>query len=140
MTAVTPTIAIEPPLRLVALDESGGSLEGLVRMMLSRKGQSDQLVRGVVQFLVQEGQRFAETPSGRRWQAVLAESALVSNGWLLWNMLDLDRYTTERDLHPGGDTPAAMIEDVVRELSALRMDEIVQLVRNLSLEEQEQPA
>jgi hypothetical protein len=41
---------------------------------------------------------------------------------MAWNLLDLDRYITARDLDADGDTPSAMIEDVLHDLAASRIE------------------
>jgi len=135
MTPPAPTITIAPLPEAGGLGEGDRGLETIAKLLIDHRGRADRAVSNAIGFLVKEGRRFAETDSGRRWSAMLAESKLVMNGWILWNMLDLDRYLTGRDEEPGGDTPAAMIEDVLRDLNAIRLEEIIRLIRNLTMEQ-----
>jgi len=135
MTSPAPAITIAPLPEMGHLGEGDRGLEAIVKLLIDHRGRTDRAVGNAIGFLVKEGRRFAETDSGRRWSAMLAESKLVMNGWLLWNMLDLDRYLTRRDEEPGGDTPAALIEDVLRDLNAIRLEEIIRLIRDLTMEE-----
>src|ERR1700679_3646170 len=44
-----------------------------------------QGVRSLMRSLIEEGRRYALTPAGQRWTALLNESPAITNGWLLWN-------------------------------------------------------
>ncbi len=65
----------------------------LIRLL--RDGQrwlaeNPKLARLLVQSFVAEGRRFADTPSGRHWQAALASSDAMRRGRLLWQACGLD--------------------------------------------------
>ena len=64
--------------------------------------------------LIGEGRRFAATPSGTRWRSILLASDFAAQGWMLWNTLELDTYLAS---HRGGDTPAALIADVLEAIA-----------------------
>ena len=136
MTGTVPTIDIRPSASCAGTFETDDILASLAAMLLHR-GRVDPLIGQVVAALVAEGRRFASTDSGRRWISVLADSKLATNGWMLWNMLDLDRYVTGRDDDPGGDTPAAMIEDLLRRIGEIRLEELIRLVSDLAVQETE---
>jgi hypothetical protein len=113
-----PQIAIAPVATApLPADGLGAIVALLVRHRGAHGGPGD-----LISALVREGRRFRQTDSGRRWRSLLAESKLVENGWMVWNLLDLDRYITARDLDADGDTPSAMIEDVLHDLAASRIE------------------
>jgi len=113
-----PQIAIVP---VVTPPLPADGLGAIVALLLRHRGDRGGPAQ-LIPALVREGRRFGQTESGRRWRSLLAESKLAENGWMAWNLLDLDRYLTARDLDADGDTPSAMIEDVLHELAAFRLE------------------
>jgi hypothetical protein len=82
--------------------------------------------------LATEGRSFRTTPEGTRWLQVIEHSGLAQNGWMLWNMLDIDRLIAESD--PLGDRPSDMIADLIAHLGQTSLADLVTLVSDLSLE------
>lgn len=52
--------------------------------------QHPQAARALVQALVAEGRRFAQTPEGQQWKETLTRSAWVQRGRLIWEAYHLD--------------------------------------------------
>jgi hypothetical protein len=48
--------------------------------------------RSIIQALVSEGRRFAQTPEGRHWKAELSTSELVEKGRLIWQAFGMDSF------------------------------------------------
>lgn len=132
MSQPMPRIEIRPLPEPAARGTPADLLATLIEV-LRRRGGGDRWIGSLVSGLVAEGRRFAETDSGRRWTSVLAASQLATNGWMLWNMLDLDRYVTARDMGTE-DTPAAMVEDLLREVGSARLEELIRLMTALAVE------
>jgi|GEM_PF-3448274 len=109
----------------------GDPLGSLVRLLATRGARMDRLTRQLVLALVTEGRRFRATESGQRWEAVLGQTQLVTNGWMLWNMLDLDRHVTRDDALAGDDTPSAMLDDLLRQLQSTKLEQLVQLMSSV---------
>lgn len=127
MTAV-PCIAIHPvPDTGWFRSADENALSSLVATLFQARSSADATVGQLIAELVQEGRRFRETDSGKRWVSVLENSRLATNGWMLWNLLDLDRHLTHRDELANGDTPAALLEDVLRQLQSAKIEELVEL-------------
>lgn len=82
--------------------------------------------------LVAEGRVFRTSPEGQRWMQAIEQSGLAQNGWMLWNMLDLDRLIAEAD--PLGDRPADMVADLIAQLGQASLADLVTLVSDLGLE------
>jgi len=128
VTQALPCIEVRPGPDAVARFNSGDDmLASLVHMLASSRGRMDRDVGQVITALVTEGRRFRETDSGKRWLSVLATSKLATNGWMLWNLLDLDRYLTGRDGMAGGDTPSAMLEDLFRQIASVNIEQLIRL-------------
>ena len=83
--------------------------------------------RSIAKALIEEGERFNQTPPGERWCKVLAGSRLVHNGWVLWNQLNADFYV--RNAPPLGDHPIALLRETLCELGKADLES---LVRQLS--------
>lgn len=132
MSALVPRIEIRPPPPRAATFEADDALGKLVALLLRNGLHSGTLTEEVISSLVAEGRRFAKTDSGRRWTSVLASSKLATNGWLLWNMLDLDRFVTDRDGNPDGDTPAALVEDLLRKVGETQLEQLIRLVSDVA--------
>ncbi|HHM05549.1 MAG TPA: hypothetical protein ENJ19_07375 [Gammaproteobacteria bacterium] len=106
--------------RTVAVNETLAALpdaDPVLRLIkwLSTGNASRAPVRGTVQALIEEGRAFADTPSGRRWLSLLADSPLVKNGWVLWNYLNLDLFL--KDVDQSADSPADLVENIIRRMN-----------------------
>jgi hypothetical protein len=82
-----------------------------------------QGVRSLMRALIEEGRRYALTPAGQRWTALLNESPAITNGWLLWNQCNADFYL--RNAQPLGDSPATLLEDMLQELKQIDLTDLV---------------
>jgi hypothetical protein len=113
MSAAVPRIVIpaapQPPPAFPASDDP---LLGLIDLL--RAPDRNAAALHLARALIGEGRSFAKTPSGQRWASLLARSSLVENGWLLWNRANLDLYLQGGD--EAVDTPALMLEEVMRRL------------------------
>jgi hypothetical protein len=69
-------------------------LLGRVERLLARDPVA---ARALIGALVAEGRRFAATPEGRHWQAILARSPLVRQGRVVWQAAGLNRLTANVD-------------------------------------------
>lgn len=129
MTTALPCIALrsdpQPALMSSARDDV---LANLVTFLAATRGDADRRVGEMLAALVAEGRQFRKTESGRRWQSVLAESQLAAKGWMLWSMLDLDRHLTGRDLDAPNDTPSAMIDELLHQISAVKLEQLAAIV------------
>lgn len=135
MTA-PPCIVIPPAAEASRLPSTAEDLlPKLVAMLFQVRGDAESTIGEVIAALVNEGRRFRETDSGRRWVSVLENSKLVTNGWIVWNMLDLDRHLTRRDELAGSDTPAMLVGDVLRQLHSARIEELIELANGLWADE-----
>lgn len=81
--------------------------------------------------LVAEGRRFAETASGARWRSVLASSAFVANGWLLWNAIDADKLMAAAAPSPDGLADEG--EALARLIAAMPAEAILQALNQAAL-------
>jgi hypothetical protein len=92
----------DPP-RLVLREQD--TLEQLLRLVQRLLRRNPAVAGALARALVAEGRRFASTPEGRRWQARLTSSELISRGRLLWLAAGFDR------LLDGGEEPAVLPSD-----------------------------
>ncbi|MXP42839.1 hypothetical protein [Allopontixanthobacter sediminis] len=128
MPAPLPAIEIRPdPPPAFPFEADDKLLPNLVLWIGRAKGGLGNSFGSTVAALVAEGRRFRQTPSGRHWNAMLEDSQLAANGWMLWNLLDMDRFLTGRDLESGGDTPAQLMEEVLRQLQGAKIEELIEL-------------
>ena len=83
-------------------------------------GDGDQARKGLASLLrslIEEGQRFAQTPSGQHWARVLSDAPAVERGRLLWNQANIDYYL--RNGSAGAEGPAALLEDALNHLASM---------------------
>ena len=107
-------------------------LAGKAMALLAGVAQENRSeLRTLLKALIAEGRRFSETPAGRRWTAILADSALVRNGWLLWNQANVDFYL--RNAPTPGDDPGAMLEDVLRRLADTDLAALLAQLRSATI-------
>ncbi|PXW28362.1 hypothetical protein [Paraburkholderia caballeronis] len=121
MTDLTvPLIVVEEPLPASA-DYFARAVAGLDGIgvwlgLIAEHGESTRTtLRSLARSLVDEGRRYAATPDGARWAALLAGSPAVERGWLLWNHANADFYL--RNAEPLPDSPGALFGAVLRELA-----------------------
>jgi hypothetical protein len=126
--AALPAIEIAPqPAATFPFDANEDLLPALVAWIGHAKGSLGHSFGNMVGVLVAEGRSFRDTPSGQRWNAMLQDSKLAANGWMLWNLLDMDRFLTGRDDVSGQDTPAQLVEEMLRQLQAAKIEQLVEL-------------
>jgi hypothetical protein len=132
MSAAVPRIVIpaapQPPAAVPASDDP---LLGLIDLL--RAPDRNAAALNLARALIVEGRSFAQTPSGQRWASLLARSSLVENGWLLWNRANLDLYLQGGDA--AVDTPALMLEEVMRRLVSGDLEHYVTVLGALLAEE-----
>lgn len=117
----------QPPLPRLVLEENVTLLRLLRRLrhwVLRYPGAT----RTLVQSLVAEGRRFAETPEGHRWRENLAGSEVIRRGRLVWGAYGLDKLIDDEPAILPSDWTALFIEaltntDIEETLSTLMMDE-----------------
>ena len=135
MTPSMPCIEVGPnPLAFTAT-HGDDPLAAMIAFFATPRARSDQRVASVISGLIAEGQRFRDTESGSRWSTMLADSKIVANGWMLWNMLDLDRFANAGGAPTAGDNPSAMLEDLVRKVGAMRLEQFVALLSAYGMDE-----
>ena len=106
----------EPPRLILRGDPLGDYLSALRRIDAVRNRD----LRGLIAAVIREGRRFVATPAGERWQALLADSPLIRNGWLVWNISGLDfllNSTDEDEL-----TPSDLWQQITRQLAGLEVE------------------
>lgn len=130
-----PTIVLRDPAPILgeaALTELP-DLNGLTALlaMLADSGEgARQGLRSLMRSLIDEGRRYAQTPGGRRWAALLKESPAITNGWLLWNQCNADFYL--RNAKALSDSPAALLEAALLELKEVDLTELITQLSRLS--------
>ncbi|WP_052507736.1 hypothetical protein [Sphingomonas hengshuiensis] len=132
MTAAVSRIDVETESAQPSLDANGDVLAFLVALAERQRGVPEALLGRMLGGLIAEGRRFAATPGGARWRALIARSELGSKGWMLWNLLEIDSLVSAAP--EDGDTPAALLEAVLRTLHAAQLEEIARGISASSLE------
>ena len=61
------------------------NLISVLRFIQRLLDQNPRAVGAIVQAVVAEGYRFAESPDGQRWKALLTQSELMQRGRLIWD-------------------------------------------------------
>jgi hypothetical protein len=131
--ATIPRIVIDPPPQAGRHVSSGDDDPVLALLDELRSPSANLRALDLARALIAEGRSFAETPSGRRWTALLSRSSLVENGWLLWNYANLDLSLGEGE--QSDDSPADMLEEVLRRLLSGDLERYVSVLGNLLAEE-----
>jgi hypothetical protein len=131
-----PHIDIPPRSSAWDMRDETDILSGAIRLMLAQRGfqaESQGLAaRQALGMIVSEGRRFRATPEGAQWAAMLDAAPLAQNGWMLWNMLGLDRLVgTVED--PGG-SPGDMLDQFLRQLGESQMHDLIALLSRLTIE------
>jgi hypothetical protein len=131
-----PNIDIPPLPRAWDLDSKTDILAAVVTFLLAQRGFQTEsgllAARQALGMVVGEGRRFRATPAGAQWATMLDTAPLAQNGWMLWNMLGLDRLVgTIED--PGG-APGDMLEQFLRQLGESQMQDLIALLSRLTIE------
>src|SRR5689334_18660222 len=134
MTTPIPCIEVRPDPAAFLGGDGDDLLASMIAFFAAPRNRSDERIAKVISTLIDEGRRFRETESGRRWTAVLSDSKFVSNGWMVWNMLDLDRFARAGSVVAEADTPSAMLEDLIRQVSAMPLEQLVTLLSAYSMD------
>jgi hypothetical protein len=127
MVAIPKLVIRDPP--PTPTDRLGSALLGLgplgaVLGALAGPGDdAKRAVRNLIQSLIDEGRRYAETPEGRRWVSILGDSPLVNRGWLIWSRANIDYHL--RNAEPFADGPITMLEAALRDLATAEIEEIL---------------
>lgn len=135
MTQTLPCITVYPRGRPVPVD-SDQPLAAFVSLLSVAQEAGNEGLRDVtgriMATLAAEGRIFRASREGQAWVQAIEQSGLAQNGWMLWNLLDLDRLIAEAD--PLGDRPADMVADLIAHLGQSNLADLVTLVSDLSLE------
>lgn len=137
MTAGLPRIVIHPAPQQPPLQSAPDADPLLAVVDLLRSTRNNVRAADVARALIAEGRAFAQTPSGRRWAALLSGSSIVENGWVLWHQANLDLSSADSTTL---DSPSAMIETLFRRLTAGDLEKYVVLLGALLAEEASSPA
>lgn len=86
--------------------------------------QNPDAARAIVQAIVAEGHRFAETADGQRWKGDLSRSELVRRGRLIWQACGLDSLL---DTEPAL-VPSDWLELIVNGLSNADLEAVLSLL------------
>lgn len=78
----------DPLPRLILYDDN--TLLRLLHFFQRLLVRNPEAARAIIQAIVAEGRRFAETSNGQRWKKSLHKSALVQRGRLIWQAYGLD--------------------------------------------------
>jgi hypothetical protein len=87
----------------------------LLQALVGPGEDARQALKALVLSLIEEGRKFAETPSGQRWVQLLEGSPAVNHGWMLWNQANIDYHL--RNATPLPDGPVTMLETVLQDLA-----------------------
>src|ERR1700760_4793550 len=97
---------------------------GTLLLALSGSGEEARgMVRSLIVSLIEDGARFAATPSGARWAGLLSESPAVAKGWFLWNQANIDLHLRNAAALP--DSPATLLDAALQHLASLDLANIV---------------
>ena len=115
------------------IEDPLAALVDLVRVLQESEASGRREIIGeVLAAIVAEGRAFRESQTGSHWKALLENAGLAKNGWMLWNMLDVERLIADVDLP--GDKPSDMLETLMRQISTSQLSDLVSLVSDLSIE------
>jgi hypothetical protein len=127
MVAIPKLVIRDPPAtptdRLASALLGLGPLGVLLGTLAGPGDDAKKAVRNLLQSLIDEGRRYAETPEGRRWVSILGDSPLVNRGWLIWSRANIDYHL--RNAEPFEDGPVTMLESALRELATAEIEEIL---------------
>jgi hypothetical protein len=112
--------------RLVIQDQE--PLLGLLRAGQDLLWRNPTAARTLIQALVAEGRRFAQTPEGEHLKSTLASSDLVERGRMIWQAFGLDAFIGEDPSTTPSDWLELVLEtfqnsDLESTLSTLMVEE-----------------
>ena len=131
-----PHIDIPPLPPVLELDGETDIFAAILKFFIAQRGFQQEsgvlAARQGLGLIVTEGRRFRATAAGAQWAALLDNAPLAQNGWMLWNMLGLDRLVgTIED--PGG-APGEMLDQFLRRLGESQMHDLIALLSRLTIE------
>lgn len=91
-------------------------LQAIKRLDLAYGGDLRTLLRAIIR----EGERFARTPEGMHWKALLANSPIVRNGWLVWNVSGLEFLLKNDDADQ--PTPSELWHHITTQLAEMNVE------------------
>ena len=100
------------------------SLISVLRFIQRLLVQNPRAVGAIVQSVVTEGYRFAETPDGGRWKGLLTRSELIQRGRLIW---DSYGFGSLMDTTPAL-VPSDWLELIVSELMNADLETVLTLL------------
>jgi hypothetical protein len=132
-----PTLVVgEPPLGLdefFASELVGDNPIGMLLAVLTGSGEGVKAALcTLLRSLIEEGRHFAATPGGQRWVKILAGSAAVDRGWLLWNHANVDLLLRHAALLP--DSPAALLKAALQQLEQIDMAKLMSDLSRMAVE------
>jgi hypothetical protein len=107
-----------------------GPFGALLGALAGPGDDAKRAVRNLIQSLIDEGRRYAETPEGHRWVAILGDSPLVNRGWLIWSRANIDYHL--RNAEPFEDGPITMLEAALRDLATAEIEEILAQISQIA--------
>jgi hypothetical protein len=107
-----------------------GPLGALLGALAGPGDDAKRAVRNLIQSLIDEGRRYAETAEGRRWISILGDSPLVNRGWLIWSRTNIDYHL--RNAEPFEDGPIVMLEAALRDLAAAEIEEVLAQISQIA--------
>jgi hypothetical protein len=136
MVAIPKLVIRDPPPtptdRLASALVGLGPLGALLGALAGPGDDAKKVVRNLIQSLIDEGRRYAETPEGRRWVAILGDSPLVSRGWLIWSRANVDYHL--RNAEPFEEGPVTMLEAALHDLATAEIEEILAQISQVAAE------
>lgn len=109
-------------------DAAEGESVELMRRLQALLLQHPLAAQAAFSALLAEGRRFAATPEGAAWKTALADSDLVRNGRLLWDVLSLNLLEEE----PSTLVPSSYLEALFRAASSPDLEGLMRRVRDES--------
>lgn len=90
--------------------------------------------RDMLQAIIREGKRFAQTIEGKQIKEYLANSDLVRNGWILWNVGGLDFLLNDDDF--SASTPSELWQQIWNSLLSIDFEQnLSKLLKDIRLYE-----
>ncbi|EAU66243.1 hypothetical protein STIAU_3813 [Stigmatella aurantiaca DW4/3-1] len=102
----------------------------LLRRLQSLLLQHPLAAQAAFSALIAEGRRFAATPEGAVWKEALANSELVRNGRLLWDVLSLNLLEEE----PSTVVPSSYVEALFQVASSSGLETLMRRLRDAGAE------
>lgn len=110
----------------------GELLEQFLTILTGRDSAARGSLHRIVEALILEGRRFAETEDGAQWMDVLQESQIVTNGRLLWNLANVDGLLRSKE--PASAEGQPLLQAGLSELASADATQLLLRLSELSLE------